>query len=231
MSDDQPRDVAQTAQREPQDAAPSDSVAPARPRGGEPSRETLRRRALLKALQAPADGSEQPATRIGGIPASTSLRRELIGSLIRLLLILTALGSILLAIRTPGAVLLPATLCPLVAVFTIAPLSRERRGTSARHGKNHRFLSVRTRTGIRTLDLSRLLRIESATTGLWALDAEGVTVFVCSGYARRALQRGAERWGLGQAAPSRAAQRVLARRGVRRSITRRRRRESDLDLD
>lgn len=170
-----------------------------------------RRRALLTELNVPIEGSVQLATRVDGVPAAQARRRAHIGAVV-----LASAGAVAIAALSFAAALrigplVPVGIIMLIAVLGVGPPNRERRGASARHGKSYQLLSVRTRTGIRTLHLSQILRVEQRPRGVWALDAQGVTVRVTSKYARQAVKRGVERWGVAQAAPSSAALRVLAR--------------------
>jgi hypothetical protein len=111
--------------------------------------------------------------------------------------------------------LVPVGVAMFVVALRFMPLGRERRSTSARHGKDYHLLSVRTRTGVRTIDLARLIHIEERSRSVWVLDAEGVTVVITSGYGRQAVKTGIKRWGMGQAVPCSAAQRRVALKAAR----------------
>lgn len=174
-----------------------------------------RRQELLVALSVPLDGPLQPVTRIAGVHPVVSRQRAAVGRLVCWGLVGAVAASVGLALAAHVGAFLALGFFALITVLTLVPLAKERQGTCVRHGKGHRFLSVRTRTGIRTVDLARLIRLEQRGSSLWALDAEGVTVQVASAYGRQALKRGVERWGLGEAKPGPAALRVLLRLRIR----------------
>lgn len=218
MTEDQEFEDAVAQDEEPHDAVPHDAVPPEPARAPRtlrpPSSQARRRRALLTALNVPTDGPVQLATRADGIPAPIARRRARIGVAVLCGATAAAIGLIAAAWAVRNGTLLAYGAVLLCAVLVCAPSNGERRGASARHGKGYRLLSVRTRTGIRTLDLARLMRVETRPGGIWVLDAEGVTVRVSSWYARQAVKRGVERWDVAQVEPSAAAQRVLARRNA-----------------
>lgn len=175
-----------------------------------PSRATLRRRKLLADLHVPMDGPVQLAQRIEGIPAATTRRRAGLAATLLCGDLLAGLGALGWAARSGTGTLAALGVALLMSALAFHPLSAERRGTSARHGRDHHLLSVRTASGIRTVDLAQLVHVEQRSRGrVRVLDANGVTAVITSVYGRQAVKRGLERWPPGQAVPSTAAQRRM----------------------
>lgn len=197
------------------DRVPANSTQPPATRGT-PSIATLRRNALLDELGVPTDGPVRLATRIDGIPAATARRSARLGGSLLSVYLLAALGEIGFAGRTETGrlMLMPLGIAMLIASLWFVPLGRERRGVSARHGKNYHLLSVRTRTGIRSIDLARLAYVEERSGSAWVLDADGITALITSGYGRRAVKTGINRWGVGQAETCPAARRRLLLKAI-----------------
>jgi hypothetical protein len=79
----------------------------------------------------------------------------------------------------------------------------------ARHGFKYQYLTARTWTGLRSLNLAHLVLVLEERGTTTAMDAEGVIVSTGNRSARKAIAQCAQRWGLGEAPPASAAARRL----------------------
>lgn len=201
---------------EPRASVPT-THAPVRSRPTSP--ETLRRRALLDRLHVPMDGPTRLATRVDGVPAAVARRAAAFGTVLLVGYLFTVLGVFARASADRSGALVAVGVVLLIPPLFVVPLDLERRGGSARHGKRYHYLSVSTRTGIRTIDLARLVRVEQRAGGRFrVLDADGVSARITSAYGRAAVRSGVERWGLGQVSLTGAARRCLLRTHLRTLI-------------
>lgn len=183
-----------------------------------PSLAILRRNALLDEMGVRMDGPVRITIRLDGVPAAVSRRRAVLGAAAAAAYLLAGLGFLGIAAVDGRGWLFAAAVAMLIPTFAVLPLDRERQRTSARHGPDARYLSVRTRTGIRTIDLARLVRIEQRAGSWRVLDADGVSARITSYYGQNAIRSGVESWGTGHAAASAAAQRRILLDAARRLL-------------
>lgn len=180
------------------------------------------RRELLDALNVPVDGPVQLAYRVDGVPAKVSCRRAAVGGALSTTTVLAAIGVLGRAatVTAESAALTVVGVLMLLAVLYAVPIDRERRGICVTHGPENRYLSVRTLTGIRTLDLAQITRIEQRRRAVRVLDANGVSARVDSVYGRRAVRNAVEAWGVGGSPASAAAQRRMILLSARKRMLR-----------
>ncbi len=200
------------AESEPEDAVP-DAYRAALP-APSPHRLTRRER-FLSGIEPVWDGPVLLATRIHPIDPARARGAAALGGGVRVLLGLAApLVFLVLAGATGDGAFIPAASGAALLGVGWPALNTAVSDTSvARHGPKYRYLTARSWTGRRSLDLSRLALVSEngpGGRGTTAMDAEGVVLCVRNRSARKAIAQCAERWGVGEAPLSPAAARRMA---------------------
>jgi hypothetical protein len=200
------------AESEPEDAVP-DAYRATLPA---PSpRPLTRRERFLSGIEPAWDGPVLLATRIRRIDPARSRTAAAAGRGVRVLLGLgVPLAFLVLGhVTGDGAYALAAAGASLLGVGWPALGTAVSDTSVARHGPKYRYLTARTWTGLRSLDLSRLALVSEngpGGRGTTAMDADGVVLCVRNRSARKAIAQCAERWGVGEAPLSPAAARRMA---------------------
>lgn len=200
------------AESEPEDAVP-DTDRNALPA---PSAHRLtRRERFLSGIEPVWDGPVLLATRIRPIDQARSRAAAAAGGGVRVLLGLGAPLAFLVLVHATGdgAFTLAASGAAVLGVGWPAFNTAVNDTSVARHGPKYRYLTARTWTGLRSLDLSRLALVSEngpGGRGTTAMDADGVVLCVRNRSARKAIAQCAERWGVGQGPLSPGAARRMA---------------------
>jgi hypothetical protein len=202
----EPEDPA--TQPEAGDAATANHSAP---RAGA-RRSPSRRERFLARIEPVWDGPVLLVTRIAPIDRRRSRAAADVGLILRG--VITGGGLIACwiaaAVTHDGASSVIAGGIAALALFC-PPLHRAVNDWSAaRHGFKYRYLTVRTWTGRRSLNLAQLVLVLEEGEATTAMDAKGIVVSTANRSARRAIAQCAQRWGLGEAPPTPAATRRLA---------------------
>jgi hypothetical protein len=202
------------AESEPEDAVPEAYRAAARPAPA-PRRPLTRREHFLSRIEPVWDGPVLLATRIRPIDPARARAAACLGVGVRALVGLAGpFACLVLEAVTRNGAFTPAGAGAAALGVTWPALNTAVSDASvARHGPKYRYLTARTWTGLRSVDLSRLALVrEKAHTvgpGTLVMDAEGVVLHVQNNSARKAIAQCAEKWGIGETPLSPAAARRM----------------------